>query len=695
MALAYDVVDPAMMMDGGMELDSMLGAEMLPQERQVSLEDLARGGDDGVLDISRSLDDERLTKIGREALEGWRRDKASRTDWEEQTKAAFERVGLKPKRKDYPWPNAASVNVPILTRACVEFAARTMPGIVRDERVVKARVVGKDPQGQKLVRAERVAEFMSWQLREGISDWVSDTDAMLHQLPVAGCAFRKVSWSRIDGEPKCEFVSPLYVVVHNSTRSLDTAARITQEFELLPHEIVERQRVGDYREIDLRMSHEGDERSPPQKLIEQHTLLDMDEDGYPEPWVVTVHVDSQTVLAIQPCFWPQDVMRNRAGRVLRIKRRSYFVYYGFIPDLEGGFYGLGLGRLLAALSETVDGAMNQLLDAGHMSNLGGGFIGRELRFRGSQQPFRPGEWRTINAPGGDVRAAIVSLPVPGPSPVLFQLLGSLMDQADKVAGLKDVLTGDVPNTAPVGTTLALIEQGLQVYTAIYARIYNALRREFKMLFELNGAYLDEQTYLRVLDDPQANFETDWDPRTSDVAPVSDPKSVTNAQAMAKADVLARFLGDPLLNQQEIRMRILRAANIEDADALMAPQEQGPNPAMEAQAEKVRAEAARLGADAAVKSGDARIKHYQADMMGAPPFGQSMGAMGAQDGPGQPPPPEGAMGGMDPGPEDAAPPPGLGDLQGAPPGGMVSDVMGPGPSGPAEARGLEGAGPAIG
>lgn len=564
--------------------------------------------------IAVDLDDEELQKIGYDVEREYKIDKASRSDWEEASNRAMDIALQVRKPKNYPFEGAANIKYPLVTVAALQFGARAYPAIVDGARIVKAQVVGNDqgvpikddngdprvdpmsgeplwimPPGFKRAKADRVSKHMSYQLLNEMEEWEEDTDVLLHHLPIVGCAFRKVWRSETLGRNKAEMVPAIHLVVNNKVRSLDEAPRVTHEIFLYPQEIEERQRVETFLDCELPSpsiadgADVGDEDAP-HMFLEQHRFLDLDEDGYKEPYIVTVHKDSCKVVRIVANF-RMEAVKDNGKKIVRIPKDQYFVKYSFIPDPKGGFYDIGFGRLLESLGETIDTTINQMLDAGHLQNAGGGFIGTGIRLKkGGQIKVSPGRYEQVEFSGQNLRDQIHMHQHQGPSPVLFQLLGMMVEAAKDITAVKDILTGDTGGQVQTATTtLAMIEQGLKVFTAIYKRIYRALKDEFKLLFELNARNIDEKAYYTFNDEQEVVEKSDYDLQSMDICPVADPKMVTDMQRSARAQVLMQIGQDsalgPLQDPMEALKRIYDAVGMEEPDKLIRKQ-QGPSPEQE-------------------------------------------------------------------------------------------------------------------
>jgi chaperonin GroES len=557
------------------------------------------------LNIAFDLDEDQLDTIAQNVKRKYDIDKASRSEWEAMSQKAMD-VALQVRQpKNYPFEGAANIKYPLVTVAALQFGARAYPAIVDGNRIVKGQVVGsdqgvpikdengdpkRDPMngeplwikkpGDKRAKAERVSKHMSYQLLNEMEEWEEDTDVLLHHLPIVGCAFRKVYRSVEMARNVSEMVPAIHLVVNNKCKSLDEAPAVTHEVFLYPQEIEERKLSETFLDIDLPTPNDSDDDADaPHMFLEQHCYLDLDGDGYKEPYIVTVHKDCCQVVRIVANFRMEGVKDN-GKRIVRIPKDQYFVKYSFIPHPKGGFYDIGFGQLLESLGETIDTTINQMLDAGHLQNAGGGFIGTGIRLKkGGQIKVAPGKFDQVESTG-KLSDQIHMHQYQGPSPVLFQLLGMMVDASKDITAVKDILTGDTNGqTQTATTTLAMIEQGLKVFTAIYKRIYRALKDEFKLLFRLNSQYADEKTYYTFQDQEEAVEKTDYDVASMDVCPVADPKMVTDMQRAAHAQFLMQIAEHPALgpmqNPMEALTRIYDAMGVEAPEKLIV-QQQGPS-----------------------------------------------------------------------------------------------------------------------
>jgi chaperonin GroES len=488
----------------------------------------------------------------------------------------------------------------------MQFSARAYPSLIpNDGNIVKTRVIGKDPTGEKQAKGDRIAKYMSWQLMYEMPRWEEEMDKMLIMLPCTGMMFKKTYYNRVEDKPVSELVSAENFVIDYWADNIEDADRYSEIFFLSERKVKEKQKVGEYLDIDLGTPPTPSDTKPAQglddvtpfKLIQQATWLDLDDDGVKEPYTVVFHYESGKVLKITARFTPEDIKVDDEGDVLSIKSQCYYTKFGFIPNPDGSFYDLGFGHLLGPLNESVNTIINQLVDAGTLANLQAGFIGKGLRLKMGDSPLKPGEWRAVNAVGDDIRKQLVPIPAKEPSSVLMSLLSSLITSGKELASVAEIFVGKMPGqNTPATTTMASIEQGMKIFTAIYKRIYRSLDKEFKKLFYINSLYLDEKTYGLVLDEPID--PRDFDAQTYDVCPAADPQAASQQEKLEKARALIELLQLGTIDPMQVTMRVLQAQEQPNWEQLIpgmaetgqpAPKEQQPDPKMIEMQFKMQAE----------------------------------------------------------------------------------------------------------
>ena len=555
--------------------------------------------------IAKDKDEDFLTKLGNDVVELTKEDDQSRDAWKKKSKEAMDHALQIAEEKSFPWPNASNVKYPAITIAALQFNARAYPNIVQANKVVGTKITGKDKTGEKAEQGVRVGEFMNWQFLEQQDNWEENLDKILLALPIEGCEFKKTYFSPSKGYNVSEWIRPIDFIVHNDTKTLDDCPRATHRFWKKPRYIKEMQNLGVWLDVDLDIASDDDDKETDQEFFEQHTYLDLDDDGYKEPYVVTVHAESSKVLRIKAGFMPEDITIKKNDKVVKIEdlvfrqgiqidqlssvlkgvkivkidRFNYFTKYSFIPSPDGSFYDIGFGQLILPLTNTIDTSINQLNDAGTLQNNETGFIrdGVEINNKRGVVKAKMGEFQRVKIPSGmRIGDAILPMQYPGPSAVLFNLLGLLIQGVKDITSVQDILTGGQGANETATTTLTRVEQGLKVFTAIYKRVYRALSKEFKINYRLNAIYLEPTTYFRVLDTDEegvvdlADFRNDG----TNVQPIGDPALSTLTEKIAKAQLVreeARF--SPLINQEEATRRFLEAVEIPDVDALIIPPEQ--------------------------------------------------------------------------------------------------------------------------
>jgi len=562
--------------------------------------------------LAKELDEEKLIKIGNDVVDGYDNDLSSRAPWEKDIEKWTELALQISKTKTFPWAGASNVKYPLLATAAMQFAARAYPSLVpADNKVVRCQTVGYDLDGQKAERAERISRHMSYQVMYEMEDWEEDMDRLLLSLPIVGTIFKKTYWDSGKQRNSSCLVFPKNLVVNYWARTLEDAERKTEWFELSPRKVKERQLQGIYRDVPLGDSSSSnhvedriknitqvrsvDDDTTPYLILEQHTFLDLDNDGYSEPYIITVDHASRQVLRIVARFTAQDVQLAGGDKIVSITPTEYYTKFSFVPNPDGGFYDIGFGRLLGTINASVDTIINQLIDAGTLSNLQAGFIGKGLRIKMGESRFSPGEWKAVNATGDDLKKQILPLPVNPPNPVLLQLLQYLVQSGRDLASVAEIFVGKMPGqNTPATTTMASIEQGMKVFTAVYKRIYRSLAKEFRKLYKLNATYLNPETFIDVLDVPIE--QSDYFGNSNDIIPGADPQAVSNQEKQAKAQVLMQALGLGTLNPMAVTEFILEAHEIANKEKFMQQPQPQPDPKMQEMEMKAQLEQQKAQAD---------------------------------------------------------------------------------------------------
>lgn len=543
------------------------------------------------VNLTSHFEEEYLTRLGADIVKDYQADEESRKDWLEMYEKAMKIANQVYEEKTFPWPKASNIRFPLITIGALQFHARAYPALLPSKGVVSTGTIGIDMDGQKGLIAKLVAAHMNYQFQFEIEDWEEDMDKLLVTLPITGCEFKKTYYEPDKKSCCSEYVRSSDLVVNYYAKSLEKADRKTHILSMSHNEIVELQRAGIYRECSLGepAPRQDDatkvfdqssgfkapslDSSTPHKVLEWHGFIDLDGDDYKEPYVVTVDEKSGKVLRIVARYYLEGITRQN-GIITKITPVEYFTKYDFIPNPSGGIYGIGFGILLGPLNESANTLINQLVDAGTISNMQSGFISRNLRIRNGIMKFSPGEWKEVNASGADLRQGILPLPVRDPSPVLFQLLETLITAGERLTSTTDMMVGENPGqNQKATTTMAVLDQGMKVFTAIYKRIRRAMSKEFQKVFELNYYYLDEEK-TKILFDGNATMQKAFYKKEATVVyPSADPNIASSGEKQQHAMMLLDMMQLGGFNEYEIKRRALDAMGVADPESLLIPPEE--------------------------------------------------------------------------------------------------------------------------
>ena len=596
---------------------------------KLSIEDLAYA-----TNIATMLGEEDLTTIGQHIVRDFENDLMSRSSWEKRTEASLKLALQVAENKNFPWPNASNVKFPLITIAALQYHARSYPVLIDSNLPVKCRVVGDDKDGLRAMRSTRVEQHMSYQILEEDEDWESEMDKVLITQPIVGCAFKKTYFDPILKHNVSENVLAKDLVVNYWAKSLETANRVTHVLQMSKNEIYERVARGLWLDVSegrpqqsssvamgngLQIAQdkaqgisppESSDSSTPVEILEQHCHIDLDDDGYAEPYIVYVRRDNKKVARIVARYTKQDIEFNDNDVVLSIKADQYFTKFPFIPSPDGGFYDLGFGVLLGPLNESINTILNQLVDAGTMANTAGGFLSRGIKLRGGNYTFNPMEWKHVDTTGDDLRKGIVPLPVREPSQVLFTLLNLLINYGERIGGAVDILTGQNPGqNTPAETTRTMAEQGMKIFNGIFKRTHRSLKQEFRKLYRLNQIFVTDTTkYASNALSQGIILPEDYEGPVTDVMPTADPSITSDSQRMQQAVAIAsRVTATPgLYNRYEVEQTFLKAIKVNNIEKIL-PDPKGPNaippaPNPKLQIEEMRMKSKQADNELAMKMG---------------------------------------------------------------------------------------------
>ncbi len=540
-----------------------------------------------------TLSDEDIKNIGQFVWECYDRDLQSREPWFRRTEAAMDLALQLQTSKSFPWQGASNVKFPLVTIAALQFHSRAYPSIVNGRKVVNCTVTCPDPTGALAKRARRVSDHMSYQLLTQDETWEAEEDRALINVPIVGLAWKKTFYDPSKGHPVSQLVLAKDLVVDYWAKSINDAATKTHVIPLYRNEIFERVRRGIYNDIleepwfkgPAQTFHGPDKyreqrrtgTNPPEAnqntpftCLEQHCWLDLDDDGYAEPYIVTIELESQCVLRIVARWdrW-EDVEFNSRGELIKINATEYFTKIPFIPNPDGSIMDVGFGILLGPLNESVNSAINQLFDAGTLANTSGGFLGRGAKIRGGVYEFSPFSWNRVDSTGDDLRKNLVPLPVREPSTVVLNLLMFLVDYTNRISGATDMMVGENPGqNTPAETARTMVNQGAKVYSAIFKRIWRSLKDEFHKIYTLNAIWLPVEMHYGS--DGGTILREDYAAGGAAVVPVADPTITSEQERLQQAAMVvsaAQAAGGAGYDPDAVQRFYLEALNVANIDQI--------------------------------------------------------------------------------------------------------------------------------
>ena len=524
-----------------------------------------------------TLNEEELQEISSNVIDNYSADKDSRAEWESMFERGFDLLGLKIEDASEPFEGACTAVHPMLIESAVKFQSKAIQELFPPNGPVKTQIIGKST-AEREQQANRVKDFMNYQVTEQMPEYFDEFERMLFHLPLIGSAFKKVYYDATLKRPVSEFIPIDQFYVSYYASNLRKADRYTHVIYRNPVDLARDMRSGVYREIDLpeatnpnptSLSSKMDtilglsptqDSDPQYTLLEQHCYLEIEED-YALPYIVTVEEQSKKVLSIRRNYKKNDKNQEKV---------SHFVHYRFVPGF--GFYGFGLMHFLGNLTMTATAAMRSLVDAGQFANLPGGFKAKGVRLVGDNEPISPGEFKEIEATGVDLSKAIIPLPYKEPSSTLFQMLGFVTQAGQKFADSTEQIVSDAASYGPVGTTMALLEASSKFFSSIHKRLHHSQREEFKILARIDYDYLPMEYPYEVPFAEQSVFKKDFDGRV-DVIPVSDPNIPSNAHRMMIAQMalqMAQQSPPGMFNIEELNRTILNAANMPNLEKILPP-----------------------------------------------------------------------------------------------------------------------------
>ena len=546
------------------------------------------GGEDHFTNIAELISDEVTGRLSSELYQQYEDYKSSRKDWEQAYTTGLDLLGFKYTQRSQPFQGASGATHPVLAEAVTQFQATAYKELLPASGPVRTQIIGASTR-DKEDQSQRVKDYMNYQLTQEMKEYDAEFDQMLFYLPLAGSSFKKVYYDEMVGRAVSKFVQADDLIVPYAATSLEDAEAVIQRMYMSENDIRKAQVSGFYSDIDLGTPHFTEDRVHEEErklegtrktynrsdqtftILECHVNLDLEgfedinqETGEPTgiklPYIVTMEAGGRKILSIRRNYQPNDPLK---------KKVQYFVHFKFLPGL--GFYGFGLIHMIGGLSRTATVALRQLLDAGTLSNLPAGFKQRGVRVRDDAQPLQPGEWRDVDAPGGSLRDAFYNIPYKEPSQTLLQLMGIVVQAGQRFASIADNQVGDGNQQAAVGTTIALLERGSRVMSAIHKRIYNALKEEFKLLANIFAQYLPQEYPYDVVGGNRLIKQADFDERI-DIVPVADPNifSMTQRISLAQTELQLAMSNPQMHNMYESYRKMYEALGIKNIDQLLPP-----------------------------------------------------------------------------------------------------------------------------
>jgi len=561
--------------DGGATIDFEPGAINIP------------GTENHFDNLADILPEDILEPIGNDMVNNYMDYKSSRKDWEQTYIQGLDLLGFKYENRTEPFQGASGATHPVLAEAVTQFQAQAYKELLPAEGPVRTDVIGVDsPPAQQ--QATRVKDYMNYLLMDQMQEYEPEFDQMLFHLPLAGSTFKKIYYDQLLGRAVSKFIPAEDLIVPYTATSLDDAESIIHVLKVSENDLRKQQVNGFYSDVDLGPPNTDQKDELEQKerelagtrktgkqddvytLLECHVNLDLEgfedvdgegnQTGIKLPYIVTVEEGSRQVLSIKRNYAPDDIKKTKI---------SYFVHFKFLPGL--GFYGFGLIHMIGGLSRTATTALRQLLDAGTLSNLPAGFKQRGVRVRDEASPIQPGEFKDVDAPGGNLREAFFPLPYKEPSQTLLSLMGIVVGAGQRFAAIADMQVGDGNQQAAVGTTIALLERGSRVMSAIHKRLYAAMKKEFKILGKVIAQYLPPEYPYDVVGGARTIKQTDFDDRI-DIIPVADPNIFSTSQriTMAQTELQLAQSNPQIHNLYNAYRKMYEAIGVKDINQILPP-----------------------------------------------------------------------------------------------------------------------------
>lgn len=540
--------------------------------------------------VAAELSDDVLKEICDNVTTGYDIDEESCRDWIDMNKEAIKMIKSEAKQEQTKAYAHSRVIYPLLASSTIQLASRLIPHLVRNNRVVECAVLGPDPDGIKQQKAEAVSNFFSYDLLVDSDSWLKESHKLIQMLCAWGTAYKKLCFDVGQDKVLSEVVSPEDVIINSNTTSIDKARRITVRNYLTKNQIIEFIRDDRFLDIELEkldagISEDNDssDTNPVYEILEQFCYIDLDDDGYEEPYIVHFHKDSQIILGIYSGYEAEDIHVTAKGKIKKIVPRPYIIDYHCIDDPEGKFHSMGLNHLLFHQNKSITSVLRQLIDSGTLANQQGGFVTKAFKTKKRDIKQELGKFTQLEIPPStDIRSQIMPLPFKEPSQVLFSLLGLLIDAGKETGFVTQALMGETQGqNVPATTMLAIVEQGTRAFKPMVQKLFHSQKKEFKMMFHLYGKFSTFERFIKYQDvDIQISKEI-FNENELDIIPVADPTQSSEAHKYMKIQALQQLLTTPLINVLNLPVlatRILKDLGIDKPQELIAPpQPQKPDP----------------------------------------------------------------------------------------------------------------------
>lgn len=552
--------------------------------------------------IASLLDEEQLGEIAQNCSQGYDVDERSCESWIKMNKDALKMIKADVTQEHTKSYAHSRVIYPLLASANIQLASRLIPHLVRNNKVVECAVLGPDPQGIKAQKAEQLSNFFSYELLIDSDSWIKESHKLLHMVCAWGTGYRKLSYDDNQDKVLSEVLSPEDVIINANTSSLDKCRRMTIRNFMTSNNIVEFVRAGRFIDIDPKELNSDDDTlddvTPVYEILEQFCYIDLDEDGYEEPYIVYFHKGKQKVLGIYSAYTLEDIHVTEKGTVKKIIPKPYIVDYHCIDDPEGKYHSLGLNHILFHQNKSITSILRQLIDSGALANQQGGFVTKAFKTKQREIRQELGKFTQLEIPPTtDIRTQIMPLPFKEPSQVLFSLLGLLIEAGKETGFITQSLVGDMQGqNVPATTVLAIIEQRTRPFKPIVQKLYHSLKKEFKIMYHLYGTYSKYDRFIKYYDTDIVVSKELFNDDELDIMPVADPTQSSEAHRYMKLQAIEQLMQTPIanvLNLQGMAVRIFKDLQIERPEELLNTQPPPPDPKVQLEQMKLQFEAEKL------------------------------------------------------------------------------------------------------